>query len=163
VHVSGGLVLQAENIVIAANGFVQKLLPELEVVPARGLVFVTNEQQELPWKGIFHHDEGYIYFRNVGSRLLIGGARNLDAETEQTDQFGTNTKIKNSLVNFVNDELKLADGWRIEREWSGIMGFTPTKSPVIKQLDEHLHVAAGLSGMGIAIGMEVGKSVAGKL
>jgi glycine/D-amino acid oxidase-like deaminating enzyme len=163
VQVSGGPVLQAENIVIAANGFVQKLLPHLEIVPARGLVFVTNEQEELPWKGIFHHDEGYIYFRNVGSRLLIGGARNLDAEGEQTDEFGTNTKIKESLVNFVNDELKLPNGWRIEREWSGIMGFTPTKTPVIERLDEHRYVAAGLSGMGIAIGMEVGKGVAEKL
>ncbi|WP_170864439.1 hypothetical protein [Fodinibius roseus] len=38
--------------------------------------------------------------------------------------------------------------------------FTESKTPVVQQLDEHRYVAAGLSGMGIAIGMEVGRSAA---
>ncbi|MDZ7681266.1 MAG: FAD-dependent oxidoreductase [Fodinibius sp.] len=153
----------ADRVVHAANGFVQKLLPQVDVRPARGYVLVTDEQDTLPWKGIFHHDKGYIYFRNVGSRLLIGGARNIDKEAEQTDQFGTNSAIKNHLVTFVNDVLRLPAGWTIEHQWSGIMGFTPTKTPIIEQMDERRYVAAGLSGMGIAIGMDVGRTTAGIL
>lgn len=163
VQIDGGPTLEAQKIVFAANGFVQQLLPEIDVVPARGFVLVTNEQEELPWKGIFHHDRGYIYFRNVGQRLLIGGARNLDKMTEQTDKFGTNDKIKSHLVGFASEVLKLPPSWQIAHEWSGIMGFTPTKTPVVEQLDQRRYVAAGLSGMGIAIGMEVGQSAADKL
>lgn len=163
IQVDGGPSLNAQKILFAANGFVRRLLPEVDIVPARGFVLVTNEQQDLPWKGIFHHDKGYIYFRNVGQRLLIGGARNLDKQTEETDQFGINDKIKNNLVDFVDNVLKLPSGWNIEHQWSGIMGFTPTKTPLIKQLDQRRYVAAGLSGMGIAIGMDVGQSAAESL
>jgi glycine/D-amino acid oxidase-like deaminating enzyme len=160
IHITNGPVLKSAQVLIAANGFVRRLLPDLDITPARGFVLVTNEQDVLPWKGIFHHDQGYIYFRNIGNRLLIGGARNLDKEGEETDSFGTNKKIKDYLVQFTSEVLHLEDGWNIEQEWSGIMGFTPTKTPVIEQVDDRLFVAAGLSGMGIAIGMEVGQSAA---
>jgi hypothetical protein len=32
-------------------------------------------------------DQGY-YFRNIGDRILLGGGRNLDFETENTTDFG---------------------------------------------------------------------------
>lgn len=157
ISISNGLKIQAHNIMFAANGFVRNLVPDLEIKPARGFVMVTNQQKSLPWKGIFHHDRGYIYFRNVGNRLLIGGARNLDKEVEQTDRFGTNETIKAHLQEFVSQTLKIEESWTIDFEWSGIMGFSSTKTPIVKQLDQNRFVAAGLSGMGIAIGMEVGR------
>lgn len=160
IHIADNPVLKSNQILIAANGFVPRLLPDLDISPARGFVLVTNKQNSMPWKGIFHHDQGYIYFRNVGKRLLIGGARNLDKEKEKTDSFGTNEEIKNYLIKFVSNVLKLEDNWEIEHEWSGIMGFTPTKSPIIRRIDSHRFVASGLSGMGIAIGMEVGQTAA---
>lgn len=162
-QVAGGPVLKARKVLIAANGFVRRLLPEMEVKPARGFVVVTDKQEEMPWKGIFHHDCGYIYFRNVGKRLLIGGARNLDKEGEGTDDFGVNPAIKKHLTGFISNVLHLPENYRIDYQWSGIMGFTPTKSPVVQQLDDHRFAAAGLSGMGIAIGMKVGRRAAGML
>ncbi|WP_445664493.1 NAD(P)/FAD-dependent oxidoreductase [Fodinibius sp. AD559] len=163
VSIAEGPEIRSNKVLFAANGFVRRLLPELEINPARGFVMVTNEQENLPWKGIFHHDRGYIYFRNVGSRLLIGGARNLDKDGEQTDQFGTNETIKAHLKEFVSQTLKLGNHCNIDYEWSGIMGFSSTKTPIIKQLDRNRFVAAGLSGMGIAIGMEVGRSASDML
>lgn len=162
-HIAGGPVLKARKVLIAANGFVRRLLPEMEVKPARGFVVVTNKQEEMSWKGIFHHDRGYIYFRNVGQRLLIGGARNLDKEREETDYFGINPTIKKHLTGFISNVLNLPENYRIDYQWSGIMGFTPTKSPIVRQLDDHRFIAAGLSGMGIAIGMKVGRRAAGML
>lgn len=163
VHVESGPVLNGGKVLVAANGFVRRLLPEMSVKPARGYVLVTEKRVHMPWKGIFHHDGGYIYFRNVDDRLLIGGARNLDKKGEETDKFGVNTRIKTHLIDFVSNVLGFSDDWQIEYQWSGIMGFTPTKTPVIKQLDEHRLVAAGLSGMGIAIGMKVGRRASGLL
>lgn len=159
-RLANGPELKAKKILIAANGFASGVLPEVEVQPARGFVFVTNEIAGLPWKGTFNHDRGYIYFRNIGNRLLIGGARNLAAEEETTPRFGTNPEIKKHLVRFVNENLKLPRDWKIEQEWSGIMGFTATKTPVVKRIDDHRYIAAGLSGMGIAIGSEIGRLAA---
>jgi glycine/D-amino acid oxidase-like deaminating enzyme len=158
VEITDGPVLKSSQVLIAANGFVRRLLPDLDITPARGFVLVTNEQDRLPWKGIFHHDQGYTYFRNIGNRLLIGGARNLDKESEETDQFGANKQIQNHLEEFISNTLKLGNNWKVDYKWSGIMGFTSTKTPIIEQIDVHRFVAAGLSGMGIAIGMEVGKT-----
>ncbi|HEX6983460.1 MAG TPA: FAD-dependent oxidoreductase, partial [Balneolaceae bacterium] len=121
VVLENGIELKAKKVLFAANGFVSRLLPDLDIKPARGLVFITNEQENLPWKGTFHYDEGYIYFRNVKNRLLIGGARNLAADDEETDHFGTNETIKKHLVKFVSEVLKLPDGWQVQQEWSGIM------------------------------------------
>jgi len=74
-------------------------------------------------------------------------------------EFGVNPAIREHLIRFVNETLKLPDNWEIEQEWSGIMGMTENKEPIIKMISQNTWVASGLSGMGIAIGMEVARSV----
>lgn len=152
--------LQSSQVLVASNGFTKRLLPGLNIMPARGFVMVSEPWPENPWKGSFNYDRGYIYFRNVGNQLLLGGARNVAAEEETLDSFGVNEIIKTHLLNFAKDILRLPDTISIEHEWSGIMGFTPTKTPVLKRLDDFCVVATGLSGMGISIGMKVGKEAA---
>jgi gamma-glutamylputrescine oxidase len=148
----------SNKIVLATNGFVSRLI-DLPVHPARGFVFITKPIEELPWKGTFNHNEGYVYFRNVGERLLLGGARDLAKEEETTDQFGSNQKIRSYLLNFADEVLKLPAGWEIDMEWSGIMGITENKEPIIREVKHGIYAAVGLSGMGIAIGMQVAKEL----
>ena len=162
VELKNGMELQAEKIVLAVNGFVSKLC-DLDVKPARGLVFITKPIPGLKWRGTFNFNEGYVYFRNVGDRLLLGGGRNVAKEEETTDQFGSNPKIREYLIRFANEQLSLPERWEIELEWSGIMGMTPDKEPVIKEVEPGVWAAVGLSGMGIAIGMQVAKEVVERL
>lgn len=165
---SGRLILEDEfemnprQILLATNGFISRL-NKVPVQPARGYVFVTETIPDLKWKGTFHYNSGYVYFRNIGDRLLMGGARDVAKESENTDQFGINPEIKKWLVDFTNNIVKLPSGWKIDTEWSGIMGFTENKEPVIQQTEPGVWVAAGLSGMGIAVGTEVARDVIGKI
>jgi gamma-glutamylputrescine oxidase len=154
--INESVTLYSEKILIAANGFTRLLLPDLNISPARGYVMVTNELKNCQWKGTYHYDKGFVYFRNIGNRILLGGARNLDKKTEESSAFEVNPKIKKWLVNFANETLKLEYGWQAEYEWTGIMGFADTKSPILKKIDDHIWVAAGLGGMGVAIGMQIG-------
>lgn len=157
------LELKPRNTVLAVNGF-HSVLSKSTVKPARGYIFVTKPLEEMPWKGTFHYNEGYVYFRDVGeNRLLLGGGRNMDKEGETTNQFGTNEKIRNYLIDFASKTLKLQKGWEIEMEWSGIMGMTPDKEPVVEESRPGVWSAAGLSGMGIAIGMEVARELVQKM
>ncbi|PKD43046.1 NAD(P)/FAD-dependent oxidoreductase [Rhodohalobacter barkolensis] len=149
-----GVVLTPKKILSAVNGFTSNIIDK-PIQPARGFVIVTEPIEDFKWRGTFHHDRGYVYFRNVGDRLLLGGARNLAKEEETTDQFGVNPKIKEYLYGFANDVLKLPSNWKVDIEWSGIMGMTENKEPILEQVESGLFVAAGLSGMGIAVGMEV--------
>ena len=158
VKLENGVQLSPRKLVLATNGFTKNLV-DLPVKPARGYVFVTQNVADLKWRGTFHFNEGYIYFRNVEDRLMIGGARNVAKDEEETDEFGVNQAIKNHLIGFVNETLQLPEGWEIEQEWSGIMGMTENKEPIIKRLNPTTWAAAGLSGMGIAIGMQVAKDL----
>lgn len=150
--------MEASAIAVAVNGFASPLM-DVQVKPARGFVFITKPIPDLPWIGTFNHNKGYVYFRNVENRLLLGGARDLAIDDETTDTFGVNPAIKEYLVRFASDTLKLPSNWEIDMEWSGIMGMTSNKEPVIREMKPGVFIAAGLSGMGIAIGMEVAREL----
>ena len=155
---------KTERIAVTSNAFTEQLLPDTSIKPGRGFVFVSSKIDNLAWKGTFHYDKGYVYFRNLGNdRMLVGGGRNVDYQTEETKQFGINAAIREYMIDFTNRVLKLPQGWTIDREWSGIMGFTDTKSPILEFVSDRCIVAAGLSGMGVAMGMSLGKSAASML
>ncbi len=161
VFVEEGSPFHADKIVVATNAFSGALVDGHIIKPGRGYVFITKPLKNFSWKGTFHYNKGYVYFRNLGEdRLLLGGGRNVDITTEETTDFGVNNSIKNYLIGFANTVIKLPKNWEIEREWSGIMGFTETKSPHIKQIGECGLLVAGLSGMGVALGMQLGKTAA---
>ena len=156
-----GISIRAEQIVISTNAFTKTLLNDIDITPGRGYIMLTNAGVNTEWYGTFHYDDGYIYFRNIGDdRLLLGGARNIDYEGEETSEFGVNEAIKERLIQFGNEVLGLPEGWGIEQEWSGIMGFTPSKSPILKRYNDRVLLATGLSGMGVALGMQLGKEAA---
>jgi gamma-glutamylputrescine oxidase len=156
VELDCGVVIGTDKILLATNGFTSDLVPDSEIRPARGYVFVTKPIDNLAWEGIFHYDCGYYYFRDLpGGRMLIGGARNHDKQTEETTSRSINSTIKSHLITFANDILQLPEGWAIDQEWTGTMGFAKTKTPICKKLDKNLYAAAGLSGMGVAIGTDL--------
>lgn len=170
VVLAGGRELAARQVLAATNGFTRALLPASQVQPARGMVFVTQPLRPMPWRGTFHYNRGYVYFRDVAAedesgrrRLLIGGARDVDKAGEERMEFGINEAIKRWLITFVNDKLLPGKEWRIDRQWSGIMGFGATKTPECRQWPDGVYSAAGLGGMGIALGMQLGQQAAGLL
>ena len=159
VETQSRLTFQAANVVLATNAFTSSITKKEEIKPGRGFVFVTNALPSMPWKGTFHYNEGYTYFRNIGeNRLLLGGARDVDYEAETTSEFGVNQTIKSHLIQFADEVLNLPEGWEIEQEWSGIMGFTETKSARKDWIGKRTLEVAGLSGMGVALGMNLGRS-----
>ncbi|MCH8558370.1 MAG: FAD-binding oxidoreductase [Balneolia bacterium] len=163
VVLSDGLELLAGAVMTAVNGYSSHLLGETLVKPARGYVMVSNPLKKMPWKGTCHYNMGYVYFRDLGDRLLIGGARDVDKAGEESTENEINPKIKQWLIDFVNDKLGIDPDWRIEQEWTGVMGFGATKTPEMKRLSNGVYTAAGLGGMGVAIGMKVGERMAGMI
>jgi hypothetical protein len=156
------LSFSSDKLIIATNAFTDRILTNINIKPGRGYVFMTDKLPSLDWKGTFHFNKGYVYFRNIDDdRLLIGGGRNIAYDEESTSEFGVNETIKNYLIEFANNVLELPQGWKIQQEWSGIMGFTESKSYLLNKLNKDCVLAAGLSGMGVALGMNLGKKAAG--
>jgi len=149
----------ADRVAICTNAFTARFLPEVDIKPGRGMCMVTKPITGLPFKGVFHYDEGYFYFRNIGNRVLIGGGRNLDRVAEETTEFGINPIIRTQILKDLKEIIIPNLPFEIEMEWSGIMAFGKVKAPIIKRINADLIVGARLGGMGVAVGTKVGKEI----
>lgn len=156
-----GWSFKARTILVATNAFAPSLDATLEVIPARNQVLITKPIPGLKLDGCFHYHCGYVYFRNVGNRILLGGARHLDIAGETTDVFGGHAAIEAYLRTYLKEVIApYADELPIERQWSGIIGRGEAKSPIVKALGARSVAAVRLGGMGVAIGVEVGEQAA---
>jgi len=159
-HTQHGIPLIAHQLLVTTNAFARQLLPQLDITPARGQVLVTSPVEGLPFKGSFHFDEGFYYFRNLGDRVLLGGARNMAIEEETTTDMTTTEQIQNELERFLAETILPGRFYTIEHRWSGIMGMGGEKMPIIKAVNEHVFCAVRMSGMGVALAPIVGEKVA---
>jgi gamma-glutamylputrescine oxidase len=159
------LTLQTRQLLICTNAFASQLLPGLDIEPARGQILVTAPIPGLPLKGTFHYDEGYYYFRNLGNRILLGGARNKALEAERTMDFDTSDTIQQELENFLKHTIlpSMADKLDIEYRWSGIMGVGKEKKPIVREIQDGIFCAVRMGGMGVALAPEIGKTIAEKM
>lgn len=145
------------KVLVATNAFAKNLIPELDIVPGRGQVLITKPLTKLPFEGTFHMDKGYYYFRNVGNRVLLGGARNLAFEAERSTEIELNQKIQDHLTEVLQNTILPDQNVEIESRWSGVMAFGSggSKSPIVKQVSKNVVVAARLGGMGVALSANV--------
>jgi len=148
------------KLALCTNGFARDLLPDIEVTPARNQVMVTKPIPNLQLKGTFHLDEGYVYFRNIGNRLLLGGGRNQDFREEETSKFGITDKITHYLKSILFDFIIPNQTVEIDSWWSGIMGVGKSKNPIIQKIGSKQYVGVKLGGMGVAIGVQTGEDLA---
>ncbi|PSL01461.1 NAD(P)/FAD-dependent oxidoreductase [Cecembia rubra] len=154
------LFFQSRQLAICTNAFTKSLLPDLDIRPGRGLVLVTAPmKKEIPWKGSFHYDKGFVYFRNIDNRLLLGGGRNKDFQGEETVEFGINPKIREYLISIMEKIIFPHGMPEIEMEWSGIMAFGPDKRPLVKLINPDVGIAVRLGGMGVAIGWQTAREM----
>ncbi len=165
---SNGLFIQTENgyafrtrkLLICTNGFAKQLLPLEDVQPARAQVLITAPIPNLKFKGTFHYDKGYYYFRNVGNRVLFGGGRNLDFKTENTSDHSLTPLIQNKLDELLSGMILPDTDFTVEQRWAGTMGVGAKKEPIVKKIQEHVYCAVRMGGMGVALGSLTGEEAA---
>ncbi|HVZ55696.1 MAG TPA: FAD-dependent oxidoreductase [Chitinophagaceae bacterium] len=155
--------LSARQLLICTNGFARQLLPDLDVQPARGQVLVTSPIENLTWKGTFHYEEGFYYFRNLGHRVLLGGARNKALQEETTYSLETSASIQDELERFLREIILPGREFSITHRWSGTMGVGAEKMPVLKEVSPGVLCCVRMSGMGVALAPELGKENARRL
>ena len=154
------VLFKASTLSICNNGFASKLLPNYDLIPGRGQVMITKPIEGLPFKGIFHFNDGYYYFREYKGCVLFGGGRNLDIENETATTFELNKKIQDDLQNKLRELILPKFSFETDLQWTGIMGFGKSKRPILKKHSEHITVGIRMGGMGVAIGSEIGFELA---
>lgn len=127
------------------------------------MIMVSEPIKDLRLQGTFHMERGYVYFRNVDGRLLLGGGRNVSEEDETTTERGINEDIKAYLQQLTKDVISPENPVSWEMEWSGTMAFGQSKKPILRQINPRVAVGVRLGGMGVALGWETGKELASLL
>jgi glycine/D-amino acid oxidase-like deaminating enzyme len=146
---------------VTTNAFARDLLPALDVVPGRGQVLVTAEVPGgHPLRGTFHRDQGDLYFRDLGSRVLLGGGRHTDVAGETTTTLQTTEPIQAYLERFLSEVVLPGRPVAIERRWAGIMAFGRERAPIVRRVSPHVAVGVRMSGMGVALGSRVADRLA---
>ena len=114
-------------------------------------MLITKPISNLPFKGVFHFDEGFYYFRNYEDRVIFGGGRNLDFIKEESQEFEYNEMVLENLKAILTEVILPHVHVEIELQWTGIMGFTMDKNPIIKKQSDKVIVAMSCNGMGVAL------------
>ena len=153
--------LFSKQLLICTNAFAKDLLPEADILPVRGQILLTSPIEGLRFKGTFHSDEGFYYFRNLGNRVLLGGARNKAFLEEETTDMNISEPIQGWLETYLH-EVVLPDysgQFTIDHRWAGIMAMGSEKMPIVKEVEPGIFCAVRMSGMGVALAPVVAKEI----
>ncbi len=160
-----GPAFSARKILWATNGSISDVYPELDVSPVINHVWVFSKETPLQWVGNIHAEAGYVYARNVGNQLLIGGGRHNQAH-QGKDLSDNGAEVFPYLLDFA--DRFLWDGKRIAEAkpvayWAGYLGMGSEKNPILKEVREGEFIIARLSGMGVALSTYLGREMAKRI
>lgn len=153
--------IKAGQLLLATNAYTNAITGKNLVTPGRGQILLSSPITGLKTIGTFHFDEGFYYWRNIGDRILIGGARNANFEAEETTDLNGSDTIRHVLSDFLQKHFN--DPITIAQSWSGIMGFTKDKKPLLVQLEDNVFAATACNGMGVALSPVWAETVAATL
>jgi glycine/D-amino acid oxidase-like deaminating enzyme len=123
-------------------------------------VLITDPIPGLPFKGVFHLEEGYYYFRELDGRVLLGGGRQLDFPGETSTEFRYNDRIQHELEEMLRHLILPGRPFTIADRWTGIMAFGSTKQPIVRAYTDNIILGVRMGGMGVAIGSLIGDRIA---
>jgi gamma-glutamylputrescine oxidase len=168
-HVTALEELDADQVVLATDGYTQGLLEPLDraVKPARGQVVVTEPLVAEYFACPHYARHGYDYWQQTPDlRLVLGGFRDSAVREESTAEERTTPGIQARLEAFARELVGFAP--TITHRWSGIFGITEDRMPLVGPMAGYdgLWVACGYSGhgnvLGLVCGELVGRAIAGQ-
>ncbi|MDX1686200.1 MAG: FAD-dependent oxidoreductase [Saprospiraceae bacterium] len=146
----------ATRVALCTNALSRDLYPGLDVRPAKNQVYVTSRIRH-SLIGTYHMDKGFVYFRPVGDRVLIGGGRHLHRKNEEGVSF--DHRIEDFLKETLGSYLETDDEIRFEYKWIGHIGIGQSKEPLVSSnLNGVIH-GVRLSGMGVALAPVLAKKI----
>ncbi len=162
-HVADVAELEAETVVVATDGYPSGLLGALEglIIPTRGQMLATEPLPERLFPLPHYGRHGFDYWhQDEEGRLIVGGFRDADMESEFTAEEATTERIQGALEGFVADLLGRTPP--ITHRWAGVFGLVPDLMPVVGRVpgSDRVWVAGGYSGHGNVLGLMCGELVA---
>jgi glycine/D-amino acid oxidase-like deaminating enzyme len=158
--------LDAEQVVLATDGYTEGLVPELDraVTPTRGQVIATEPLARRLFDCPHYTRRGLDYWQQTDDdRLILGGRRDVRLQEEETGEETITEPIQEALEQFAAE--LLGEPPRVSARWAGIFGTTADRLPLAGRVPgrDGVWVAAGYSGHGNVLGLACGDLVAGAI
>jgi glycine/D-amino acid oxidase-like deaminating enzyme len=155
--------LDAEQVVVATDGYGHGLVPELAdaIWPTRGQVIVSAPLDRVLYDRPHYARQGFDYWQQLPDRrIVLGGFRDVSIMDELTDVEETTPVIQASLERFMAE--LIGEPPQITHRWAGIFGLTQDMLPLVGRVPGRhgAWVAAGYSGHGNVLGFACGELVA---
>ncbi len=155
--------IKAHMAVLCTNAYLPQLIPSYQEIihPVRGQMLCTTPQKPIFDRPIYA-DHGFDYWRQKpDGRIVLGGWRNLDPDSEVGYAETLHDGIQESMTRFLR-RFNGLESAQIESRWSGIMGFSRDGLPLIGAVpgNDNLLIGAGFTGHGFGFAWLAGRSLA---
>lgn len=150
VTTSGG-VIEADHVVVAVDGRVEALFPELEgrVRTAR-LEMLATEPFSQKYTRPVYTAYGYVYWQQLpDGRLALGGLRDRFADHSWSLDPGPTPELQNALDGYVSE---LGISAPVAHRWAGHAAYTPDRAPIYEEIKRGVWVVGGYCGHGNVLG-----------
>lgn len=161
---AGGGSVEAGQAVLCVNAFLPDLVPDLAwmVRPVRAQMFATAPAAPILSAPVYSHDGFYYVRQRPDGRVLVGGARHRHVGAEVGTEDATTPALQADLEAYLTAHVPGTADARVERRWSGTMGFSPDGRPLLGDVPgvPGAYVATGFTGHGMGYGLRFGRLIA---
>lgn len=156
--------VKASRVVLTLNAYLPKLVTELSSIvrPVRAQMLATEPVPQFLNHPVYSHDGFYYMRQRSDGRVMLGGARHLHLDEEVGYEDATTDAVQNDLQEYFKSHFPNVNMPRVERRWSGTMGFSPDALPVLGGVPDvdNAIFAAGFTGHGMGFSIRFGQLLA---
>ncbi|MEP6620459.1 MAG: FAD-binding oxidoreductase [bacterium] len=160
VDTAGGRV-EARYVVVAVDGALDVLLPELSTVvrTARLQMLATAPAHDIAVARPVYARWGYDYWQQRPDGVIaLGGARDVGGEAEWTHSRSTTEVVQRALERRLREQLQVSAS--ITHRWAANVGYTIDGLPIVRETRPGVWAIGGYSGTGNVIGSLLGRGLA---
>jgi gamma-glutamylputrescine oxidase len=156
--------IQAKKVVVAVDGKLEHLLPELskKIRTARLQMLATAPTSEVSIPHPVYRRWGYEYWQQLDNKsIALGGFRDHFKEHEWTRNNQPTPEIQGLLEHFLRNQLNVqAD---ITHRWAANVSYTENALPIAEEVRENVWAIGAYCGTGNVIGALCGRALADKI
>lgn len=150
--------IEAGLVIVAVDGYLHKIFPELStrIQPVRLQMASTDpSKKKIPMP--VYANFGYDYWQQMpNGRVVIGGGRQVNPDSEYTDVRETTEEIQSYLKSKLRSIGVYED---IDKSWAGVVGYTDDGLPIKEQMFNDVWAVGGYNGTGNLIGPMITKEI----
>jgi glycine/D-amino acid oxidase-like deaminating enzyme len=138
-------------VVVAVDGNLDLLLPEVPVRTVRLQMLATEPLPTTRWTRPVYHRDGYEYWQQLpDGRLALGGFRDLGGAEEETRSTETTPRVQEALDRFLREDLGVEAA--VTHRWAASVGYTEDHLPFLGEVRPGVWAAGGYCGTGNVVG-----------